>query len=133
MSVYVSVPLHGSDSRRGRAICEEARREAERAGQRAAGVRLRVTCLDDTGGGGLWALSSVGANARRAVEDSSTVAYVGEPEPAAARFSAPILESAGIPQLTNMSGAEAISKLVHALREASGSSNLREALLDELR
>jgi branched-chain amino acid transport system substrate-binding protein len=132
VTVYASVPLHGSRAAQGRTICSEAQREAGRDSGRVAGLRLHVVCLDDTGGANRWTLASVGANARRALEDSSTIAYIGEPETAAARFSAPILESAGIPQLTNKRGTQAVTEIRRAVDAAGGSGNLREAVLHEL-
>jgi branched-chain amino acid transport system substrate-binding protein len=133
VTVYASVPMHGGRAARGRAICAEARRAASADSGRTVKVRLRVVCLDDTGGGRHWRLASVGANARRALEDTSTVAYLGEPEADAARFSAPILASAGIPQLTDASGRRAMAEISGAIRSAGSSGNLREAVLGQLR
>jgi branched-chain amino acid transport system substrate-binding protein len=131
LTIYVSAPLHGGRAAEGRRLCAEAQREL-RSHPRAGDARLRAVCLDDTGPGGRWRAARVGANARRALEDSSTVAYIGEPEPAAARFSAPILESAGIAQLTGESGGRAARKVAAAIR-AGGSGSPREAVLEALR
>lgn len=128
VTVYVSVPLHGDRAAAGRAACAAAQRRAGPVGD----VRVRVVCLDDTGGGERWTLAAVGANARRATEDSSTIAYIGEPDPAAARFSQPILEEAGIAQLSNSSGATTMARLLQAIRAASGSESLREAVNSSL-
>src|SRR5438445_10171643 len=114
VTVYVSAPLHGDRTAEGKAICAGARHKQGPAGV----VRVRVVCVDDTGGARRWTLAAVGADARRAVEDSSTVGYIGEPDPAAARFSRPILEAAGIAQLPDMSGRAAMAKLLTALRQA---------------
>jgi hypothetical protein len=108
----------------------------ERAGGRAGDVRLRLSCLDaaaisDVPSTGTdrevsaWSLAAVGANARRASEDSATVAYLGEPQAAAARFSLPILEAAGIGQVGGRSGAEAMGVVLKAVREAGGAADLR--------
>jgi branched-chain amino acid transport system substrate-binding protein len=132
VTVYVSAPLSGEDAAEGGRLCAGAQRELARNGARAGEVRVRAICLDDTGGGSRWTLVAVGANARRASEDSTTVGYIGEPDPAAARFSRPILESAGIAQLTGMSGAAAMSELLDAIRAAGGSGGLRESVDDAL-
>lgn len=121
VTVYASAPL-----------CAGAKRELIREGGRVGGVRVRVVCLPDAEGGGRLDLATIGANARRAVEDSTTVAYIGEPTRAATRFSRPILESADIAQLSNLSGAAAMSRLLRAVRSASDSSSLRESVADEL-
>jgi branched-chain amino acid transport system substrate-binding protein len=132
VSVYVSVPLSGPQAAAGRAACDGARRAVERAGSRAGEVRVRVVCLDDSDGTGPWTLATVGANARRAVEDSSTVAYIGELDPAASEFSATILEAAEIAQLPAADGAAAMDGVLAAIREAGGSSELRAAVRGEL-
>jgi hypothetical protein len=77
-------------------------------------------------------LAQIGANARRATEDSTAIGYVGEPTRAASRFSEPILKEAGIAQLSGISGATAMSKLLEAAGEASDSSSLRESVHDAL-
>lgn len=121
VSVYVSAPL-----------CAGAERELAREGARAGDVRVRLVCLKEAEGGGRLDLAAIGANARRAVEDSTTVAYVGEPDPAATRFSRPILDAAGIAQLSRLSGAVAMHRVLRALRQADASSSPRESAHDAL-
>lgn len=113
--------------------CVGAKRELESRGKRAGDVRVRVACLDDARVDGGLDLAAIGANARRATEDSTAVAYIAERDPAAARFSRPILAEAGIARLTARSGRVAMSKLLRALREASGSGSLRQSVADALR
>lgn len=101
VSVYVVAPL-----------CAEAERELAQHGGEAADVRIEVSCLPSAEGDGKLDLTVIGANARRATEDSSAIAYIGERTRAATRFSEPILEAAGIRQLSEMSGAEAMRKIL---------------------
>jgi hypothetical protein len=135
VSVYVSVPLHGAEAARGREGCEEARHQVARRHGRVGGVRIGIVCLDDTGGSPHWTLAAVGANARRATEDSASVGYIGELNQAATRFSHPILEAAGIAQLPATEAGVATTKLLNAISRAldSGSNSLRESAHDELR
>jgi branched-chain amino acid transport system substrate-binding protein len=121
VNVYVSAPL-----------CAGAKRELANSGGRPGDVRVRVVCLADTEADNRLDLATIGANARRATEDSSSIAYIGELDPSATRFSHPILEAAGISQLSNQSGSAAMTKLLSAIKRASGSSSLREAVADEL-
>ncbi len=130
MAVYVSAPLHGAQATAGKAICAGARRELARSGGRAGLLRVRVVCLDDTEGGPRWSLAAVGADARRASEDSTAVGYIGEFDPAATRFSRPILGAAGIAQVAGPSGRAAMVRLLKAIREAGGSGEVREAVRD---
>jgi len=101
VTAYVAAPL-----------CAEAERELAKRGRQAGDVRVRVTCLPSAESDGKLDLATIGANARRATQDSSAIAYVGERTKAATRFSAPILEAAGIRQLSDMSGAEAMRKIL---------------------
>lgn len=128
LSVYVSAPLRGAEGDAGKAICAEAREEARRAGS-PGGFELRVVCLDAAGPEGRWTLAQVGANARRATEDSATVAYLGEPSRAARRQSQPILEAAEIAELGGLSGSEATAKVVAAIDEHD-SNDPRRAVFD---
>ena len=115
------------------ANCNLATRVLENEGGRAGSVRVRILCLPSTEKAGHFDLAQIGANARRATEDSTTVAYIGEPEPHATRFSETILEEAGIAQLSEMNGSQAMHKILHAVREADTSStSLRGAVNDQL-
>lgn len=124
VNVYASAPLSGSEAAVGKAYCADARATLARAGGKAGEVHLRLVCLDDASGGH-WQLAAVGANARRATEDSSSIAYLGEPQAAASRFSLPILETAGIGQAAGPSGAKAMTAVLKAVREAGDASGLR--------
>jgi hypothetical protein len=120
-SVYVVAPL-----------CAEAKRELAREGGRAGDVRIRVICLPSAESAQKLNLAIIGANARRATEDSTAVGYIGEPTRAASRFSEPLLESAGITQQSQSSGAAAMKKLLRAVDEAGSSGSLRESVNDAL-
>lgn len=132
LRVYVSAPLSGADAAGGERFCAEARAALDRARGRAGDFRVRATCLDSASGGERWRLAAVGANARRATEDTAAVAYLGEPEPRAARFSLPILEAAGIAQVTGGSGAAAMESVLAALGDAGGSADPRDAVASAL-
>jgi hypothetical protein len=98
-------------------LCAEAEKELAWHGGQAGDVRIRVTCLPRAESDGELDLAAVGANARRATEDSSAIAYIGERTKAATRFSEPILEAAGIRQLSDMSGTQAMRKLLRTFEE----------------
>jgi hypothetical protein len=113
-------------------LCAEARRELAQNGAKAGDVRVRVVCLPSAESSRKLDLAQIGANARRATEDASAIGYIGEPTRAASRFSEPILETAGIAQLTQISGAAGMKKLLQAVDEAGSSSSLRESVKDKL-
>ncbi|MFL5832429.1 MAG: hypothetical protein ACJ76B_00405 [Solirubrobacterales bacterium] len=120
VAVYVSAPLRGAEAGAGQRLCDEAREQAGQ-GRRGEELRLRVVCLDASEGGRAWTLAQVGANARRATEDSTAVAYVGEPDPEARRQSQPIVDAAGIAQLGGMTGREAVAAVRAAISEGDES------------
>lgn len=129
LTVYVSAPLRGEEGAAGRRLCEEAREQA--AGREGDGLMLRVVCLDATGSDGRWTLAKVGSNARQATEDSTTVAYIGEPDREARRQSQPIVDAAGIAEVGGLPGQEAIAQIQAALRE-SDSDDPRDTVFDAL-
>jgi hypothetical protein len=116
----------------GIATCHGAQRAAESKAEEVAPLHVRVRCLPAVEHHGHFDLAQIGANARSATEDSTTIAYIGEVEPHANQFATPILEEAGIAQLPNMSGPSAIHKLFKAIRTNDSSGSLRESLHEEL-
>lgn len=113
VSVYAAAPL-----------CKEARKDAGPAGD----LEVRVVCLPPRGSGG-QALAPIGADARRATEDSTSVAFLEAPGPAA-KFSQSIVEAADVAWIETSSGTTATRRIVKALEE-DGSSP-RKAVLDEV-
>ena len=120
VTAYVEAPL-----------CAGAKRELEAHDGRAGDLRLRVICLPDPSDTTKLDLATVGANARKATEDSTTAAYLEAPHPKASRFTHPILETAEIPWISSSSGAAAVSRLLKLI-ESSDPGSLRQSLRDEL-
>ncbi len=89
-------------------------------------------CLPSTEAGKKLKLAQIGANARRATEDSSSIAYIGEPTAAASRFAGTILEEAGIAQISQTPGAAAMAEVLKALDEGGGSGGPRASVMDRL-
>jgi hypothetical protein len=119
VNAYVSAPL-----------CAAAKGELTKQGSSAGNVKLRVVCLAPAMHGGRLDLATIGANARRATEDSSAIAFVEAPGPAN-RFSRTILEEAGIGWTTASSGASAVQRVLNAVSEA-GSGSLRDEVRGDL-
>ena len=103
---------------------------AEAQGGQAGEVRVRVVCLAPAERSGRLDLAQVGANARRATEDSTAIAYVERQGPAA-RFSEPIVDSAGIAWIKGSSGARAMQRVLDAV-EKSDSGSLRSSVHEAL-
>jgi branched-chain amino acid transport system substrate-binding protein len=99
LTIYVSAPLSGPRTADGRDVADGAALALEEAGGRTAGTEIRAKVLDGAGPSG-WHPVVVARNARRASEDSSTIAYLGELESGATRVSLPITNEAEIPQVS---------------------------------
>jgi hypothetical protein len=99
-------------------------------GGRAGSVRVRLVCLASADSGKRLNLATIGANARRATEDSATVGYVEAP--ITPSFSRPIVEAANIAVIRDTSGAAAMGYLLGAIRGAGDSGSLRESIRKSL-
>jgi branched-chain amino acid transport system substrate-binding protein len=97
LTVYVSAPLRGESGEEGRAIVDGAKLALADAGGEAGGIDVEAIYMDDTSGDGddaRWDPVVVADNARRATQDSSAIAYIGEFESGATRTSLPITNQA---------------------------------------
>jgi hypothetical protein len=120
VTAYVAAPL-----------CAGAKQELARQGGRAGELKVQAVCLPSARSRSKLNLAALGANARRATEDSTTVAYLEVPNPAAARFTRPILETAEVPWISASSGKAALARLLKLIETADSGSlrtQLREAL-----
>lgn len=120
VTAYVEAPL-----------CATAKQELARHGGRAGDLRVQAICLTSPHDSKKLSLATLGANARRATEDSTSVAYLEAPDPEASRFVHPILETAEVPWISADSGAAAMSRLL-TLIESADSGSLRESLREAL-
>jgi hypothetical protein len=110
-------------------VCAQARHELTRAGGKVDSVRVRVVCARPVEAGGGLDLAAAGSNARRAVEDSTTVGYLEAPGPAIP-FTRPILDEAEVALIVDGSGARGLATILDALRSRGGGESPREAVWD---
>jgi hypothetical protein len=113
-------------------LCSAAKQELARAGGKAGDVRVSAVCLPNPREADKLNLATVGANARRATEDATAVAFLEAPDPRASRFTHPILETAEIPWIASSPGSIAMARLLRAIDNAGSSNSLRESLRDAL-
>jgi len=104
VAVYVSLPLTGPRGPDGVDASNGARLALEDAGGRAGSLAVRAHYLDDARRRP-WDPVAVGENARMAVQDHTTAAYIGELDSEPTRSSAPITNQAGIAQISPGAGA----------------------------
>jgi branched-chain amino acid transport system substrate-binding protein len=108
VTVYVSLPLRGPSGADGQDAADAAELALADAGGEAAGREVRAVVLDDTEGTGAkasWTPQQAAANARQAIEDSSSIAYIGDFESGATRSSLPITNEARLLQVSPASSA----------------------------
>ena len=108
VEVYVSMPLHGPNAADGRDVVDGARLALADADGKAGVLEVHATYLDDTSGAGSnagWSPAVAAANARRALQDSAAIAYIGDFDSGATRFSLPITNEAHLLQVSPASAA----------------------------
>ena len=112
-------------------LCPGAKKELGRQGEEAGDVKVQAFCLPSPLRGGKLDLATLGANARRATEDSTAAAFLETGDPSASRFTRPILETAEIPWIASSSGEKAMAQLLKLI-ESTSSGSLRTSLQDRL-
>jgi branched-chain amino acid transport system substrate-binding protein len=101
ITIYSSLPMQGALRSQADAVVRGARRALARTDGRAAGFRVRYVPLDDSlASTGLADDRRTAANARRAADDATAVGYIGEFNSGASRISIPLLNQAGIAQVS---------------------------------
>jgi branched-chain amino acid transport system substrate-binding protein len=117
LTIYSSYPLQGDSRAQSQAMVNGAKMALEEAQNKAGKFRIKYVSLDDsTAASGKWEPAQTSANARKAIQDDSTIVYLGESNSGATAVSLPVVNEAGILQispnntyvgLTRKQGAEA--------------------------
>jgi hypothetical protein len=111
-------------------LCAAADRALAQRGDEVEGVEVKLVCLDaGEVRQGRLDLAAIGAGARQAVEDSTSIAYLQLPGPASS-FSEPILDEAEIPTITGHSGSRSMTEVLNALDARSSNESPRAAVWD---
>ncbi len=101
LTVYASVPEHGAEARAGQAAVAGMRQALAAAGGEAAGRKVKLVTLPSTRpGDDTWDPGTVESNADRAVEDPTTIAYIGELDRGASAVSLPVTNREQILQVS---------------------------------
>jgi branched-chain amino acid transport system substrate-binding protein len=101
LTVYSSLPQTGPLAAVSRDVVRAEKLALEEAGGRAGDYRISYVSLDSADPKtGRWSPDRVAANARAAVEDLQTIAYLGELEAGASTISLPILNEGGMLQVS---------------------------------
>jgi branched-chain amino acid transport system substrate-binding protein len=101
LTVYSSLPLQGASRPQTTALVNGIKLALDQAGGKAGDFTVKYESLDDsTAQAGSWTPEATQANALKAAGDDSTGAYIGEFNSGASAVSIPILNEAGVPQVS---------------------------------
>jgi branched-chain amino acid transport system substrate-binding protein len=101
VTVYSSLPLQGASRPQTTAMVNGIKLALEQAGNKAGDFTVQYESLDDsTAQAGSWTPEATTANARKAAQDDATAVYIGEFNSGASAVSIPILNEAGVPQIS---------------------------------
>jgi branched-chain amino acid transport system substrate-binding protein len=101
LNVYSSLPLQGASRPQTTSLVNGAKLALEQAGGKAGDFTINYQSLDDsTAQAGSWTPEATQANARKVAQDDNAAAYIGEFNSGASAVSIPILDEAGVPQIS---------------------------------
>ncbi len=101
LKIYSSLPLQGAQRPQTTDMVKGIELALEQAGNKAGNFRIEYESLDDsTAQAGAWTPEATTSNARKAAQDDATALYVGEFNSGASAISIPVLNEAGVPQIS---------------------------------
>jgi len=106
LTIDISLPFDGPSASGARAALGGAEMALDAVHRRVGRYRIVLRAMNDaTGASRGWDPGQTSANARAAIADASTIGYVGELNSGATAVSIPLLNRAGIPQISPASTA----------------------------
>jgi len=101
LTIYSSLPLQGDSRPQSEAVVNGEKMALEEHGGKVGNYTIKYVSLDDsTAATGKWEPGATSSDARKAAQDKSTIAYLGEFNSGASAISIPILNEAGILQVS---------------------------------
>jgi branched-chain amino acid transport system substrate-binding protein len=100
VAIYSSLPMRGPAASEAASLVRGIKLALDEADGRAGRFTVQYTPLDDSTGPAGWDASQTAANARKVAADPRAVYYIGEFDDNASEVSMPILNAAGIPQVS---------------------------------
>jgi branched-chain amino acid transport system substrate-binding protein len=101
LTVYSSLPLQGAQRPQTTDMVKGIELALEQAGGKAGDFTIEYESLDDsTAQAGSWTPEATTSNARKAAQDDQTAVYIGEFNSGASAISIPVLNEAGVPQIS---------------------------------
>ena len=101
LTIYSSFPLQGASKPQSDALVNGIKLALKQANNKAGNFNIKYVSLDDsTATAGKWDPGQVSTDARKAAQDKATILYLGEFNSGASAISIPILNQAGIGQIS---------------------------------
>jgi branched-chain amino acid transport system substrate-binding protein len=98
LTIYSSLPLQGAARVQSQDIVRGEKLALKQAGPKVGRFKIRFVSLDDASAqAGTWTPEQTSANARKALADESTIAYIGEFNSGASAISLPLLNEGTVP------------------------------------
>jgi branched-chain amino acid transport system substrate-binding protein len=109
--VYSSLPFDPSDRQQTNDVVNGMKLALDQVNSKVGPCTITYTSLDDsTAQAGSWDPGQTSVNARKAAQDKSTIGYLGEFNSGASAISIPILNQAGIQQISPANTALELTK-----------------------
>jgi branched-chain amino acid transport system substrate-binding protein len=101
LTIYSSLPMQGDSRPQSVSVVNGEKLALEKVGGKVGKFTIKYVALDDaTAAAGKWEPGATSADARKAAQDKSTIAYLGEFNSGASAISIPILNEANILQIS---------------------------------
>jgi branched-chain amino acid transport system substrate-binding protein len=101
LAIYSSLPLHGPSAAISQQIVNGEKLALAEAGGRAGNFKIGFVALDDSSPTkGRWDPGVTATDAKTAAQDTSTIAYIGDYNSGATAISLPLINAAGILQVS---------------------------------
>ena len=111
VTVYSSLPLQGAARPQSAKLVNGIKLAVDQAGGRAGDFTIKYVSLDDsTPQAGTWTPEATSANARKAAQDDSAVAYIGEFNSGATAVSLPLLNDGGLAMVSPANSAVGLTQ-----------------------
>jgi branched-chain amino acid transport system substrate-binding protein len=111
LTVYSSLPLQGASRPQSEDVINGIKLALKQKGGKCGDFAIKYESLDDaTAAAGKWEAGQTSANARKAAQDDSTIAYLGEFNSGASAISIPITNEAGIMHVSPSNTALGLTK-----------------------
>jgi branched-chain amino acid transport system substrate-binding protein len=115
LTIFSSLPLQGPRAEQSQSIVNAQKLALRDSGGRVGDYKVNYASADDSTAGGDtvgWDPDKTAENARKAVENTRTIAYIGELDSGATAISLPITNQAGFPQVSPGATAVGLTKFL---------------------